>query len=290
MSPANSKLPNHLFFHEQIFHGEGAHPFVLAPIIKDRLKRYWADIELWMISHEANAERLAYNDTYGLPFEQWDTEAGYNMGYPQMQTYFTPRKGKNPFRPRINGHPRAFIIVDDRQGKLVQKQGVETPVLVEAGPEYGTYTDRVKREVLATIAEVNAKWEVAPALDDEGGFKRVRDELPQVHIPQSEAGKPVKAQRHFKKFDDAWDTMRAIAASVPTLAALTQEELVNQRLSKSFQAGNLAQTLQDEGYQAVYAWQEERAEIQKAIEKERMDARESRTGTPIQRIRDQRRK
>jgi hypothetical protein len=111
-----------------------------------------------------------------------------------------------------------------------------------------------------------------------------------VHIPQSEAGKPVKAQRHFKKFDDAWDTMRAIAASVPTLEALTQEELVNQRLSKSFQAGNLAQTLQDEGYQAIYAWQEERAEIQKAIEKERMSAREGRTGEPIHRMRDQKRR
>jgi hypothetical protein len=243
-----------------------------------------------MISHEANAERLIYNDTYGLPFEAWDTEAGYNMGYPQMQTYFTPRKGKNPFRPRINGHPRAFIIVDDRQGKLVQKQAVDAPVLAESGPEHGAMTDRVRREVLATIAEVNAKWEVAPALDDEGGFKRSRAELPQVHIPQSEQGKPVKAQRHFKKFDDAWDAMRAIAASVPTLAAPTQEELVNQRLSKNFQASNLAQTLHDEGYQAVYAWQEEKAEIQKAVEKERMSTREGRTGAPIQRIRDQRRK
>jgi len=114
--------------------------------------------------------------------------------------------------------------------------------------------------------------------------------LPQVYIPQGESGKPVKAQRHFKKFDDAWDTLRAIAASLPTLERLTQEELVNQRLSKSFQAENLALILQTEGYQAIYAWQEERAEIQKAIEKERMEARESRTGAPIQRIRDQRRK
>jgi hypothetical protein len=139
-------------------------------------------------------------------------------------------------------------------------------------------------------AAVNAKWDVQPALDDESGFKRTRDELPRVHIPQSEAGKPVKAQRHFKKFDDAWDTIRAIAASVPTLEALTHEELVNQRLSKSFQAENLAETLQTEGYQAVYAWQEERVEIQKAIEKERTSAREGRTGEPIHRMRDQRRK
>lgn len=286
MSPANSRLPNHLFFHEQIFHGEGAHPLVLAPIIKEKLKRYWADIEMWMISHEAEAWRLIYNDVYGLPFEQWDTTAGYVMGYPQMQSYFTPRKGKNPFRPQINGHPRAFIVVDDQQGKLIQKQGVETPVLAEAGPEYGAMTDRVRREILATIAQVNAKWTVAEAIDDESGFKRTRDELPQVHIPQSEAGKPVKAQRHFKRFDDAWDTMRAIAASLPTLERLTQEELVNQRLSKSFQAENLQQTLQTEGYQAVYAWQEERAEIQKAIEKERMMAREGLTGEPIHRMRD----
>jgi hypothetical protein len=78
--------------------------------------------------------------------------------------------------------------------------------------------------------------------------------------------------------------------SLPSLECLTQEELVNQRLSKGFQADNLAQTLQTEGYQAIYACQEDRAEIEKAIERERMGARESRTGTPIQRIRDQRRK
>lgn len=66
--------------------------------------------------------------------------------------------------------------------------------------------------------------------------------------------------------------------------------MVNQRLSKSFQAGNLAKTLQDEGYQAVYAWQEQRAGIEKAIEQERISAREGRTGAPIHRTRDQRRK
>ena len=33
---------------------------------------------------------------------------------------------------------------------------------------------------------------------------------------ESEAGKPVKAQRRFKDFDDIWDTMRVIAASLPT--------------------------------------------------------------------------
>jgi hypothetical protein len=117
-----------------------------------------------------------------------------------------------------------------------RKDTLDTPVLVESGPEYGATADRVRREILATVAEVNAKWDVAPALDDETAFKRVRDELPRVHIPQSEAGKPVKAQRRFKKFDDAWDTMRAIVASLPTLERLTQEELINQRLSKSFQA------------------------------------------------------
>jgi len=80
--------------------------------------------------------------------------------------------------------------------------------------------------------------------------------------------------------------MRATAAGLPTLERLTHEEMVNQRLSKNFQAENLARTLQNEGYQAICAWQEEWAEIEKAIEKEPVTAREARTWAPIQRIRD----
>lgn len=255
MSPANSRLPKHLFFYEQIFMGEGAHPLLLAPIIKEKLKKYIkdSDIESWLISHEANAERLIYNQEFGLPFEQWNTEAGYTQGYPQTQHYLTPYPGKNPFRSEIEGHPRAFIIVEDRQGKLVKGD--------------------------------DGKLKVSPPLNNEGGFKRLREELPRIHIPQSEAGKPVKAQRHFKKFDDAFDTLRAVMAQMPTMVQLTDSERVQQRLREEFRRQQLAGTMETEGYQMYYAYQEERAAIERDVEEIEGRGRKRPDGTNIQTLR-----
>ena len=287
MSPSNSKLPRHLFFYEQIFHGEGGHPLILAPIIKDAFKQYVKDddIENWLISHEANAERMIYNDTFGLPFEMWDTEAGYTQGYPQTQHYFTPYPGPHPFRPEIEGHPRAFLVVEDRQGGYsAAAEGNQSPPPQPPASAHGITKDYVSR----LMAWANSRWRPASPINDEGGFKRTREELPRIHIPQSEAGKPTKAQRHFKKFDDAFDTVRAIMAKMPTAAPLTDAERVQQRLRDSYKAEAIAQTLQDEGYQAFYAYQEERASIERDIETESMPVRSNSAGRPIQTIRDRR--
>lgn len=255
-SPANCVLPRHLFFYEQIFHGEGAHPLILAPIIKDKFKLYLkdGDIEDWLISHEANSERLIYNETFGLPFRQWNTEQGYTQGYPHTQNLFTPKPGPNPFRPMIEGHPRAFIIVEDRQGKLVQDD--------------------------------KGDWKVSPPINNEGGFKRTREELPRIHIPQSEAGKPTKAQRHFKKFDDAFDVVRAICAQVPTMVMLTEREKIEQRMREEFKAENIKQTLQEEQYTAYYAYQEEIHQIEKDVHQSGDGGRDNRGGDRIRTIRD----
>lgn len=271
MSPANSKLPKHLFFHTQIFHGEGAHPLILAPIIKEKLRTYIkeGDIEAWLISHEANAERMIYNDEFGLPFTQWDTEAGYTQGYPQTQHYFTPYPGENPFRPLIEGHPRAFIIVEDRQGMLLPN---------DDGRLVGEVEGRNNR-----------LWKVAPPLNNEGGFKRTREELPRIHIPQSEAGKPVKAQRHFKKFDDAFDVVRAIMASLPTMVALTDDEKLQQRLRSEFKTQNIGETMAQDGYAAWYTYEEERHSIAEDLENVgQKSGREGLTGKPVQTWRDRR--
>lgn len=258
MSPANSKLPRHLFFYEQIFYGEGGHPLILAPIIKEAFRLYIKDddIEEWLISHEANAERLIYSESFGLHFKAWDTEAGYTQGYPQTQHYFTPYPGKNPFRPEIEGHPRAFIIVEDRQGKLVTGD--------------------------------DGKLKVSPPLNDEGGFKRTREELPRIHIPQSEAGKPVKAQRHFKRFDDAFDVVRAIMAQVPTMQLLTDAEKVQQRLQRAFKAENANETMAAEQYTAFYAYQEERYRIEQELHEAGDAGRDNRAGKTIKTMRERR--
>lgn len=292
MSPANGLLPGHLFFHTQIFMGEGAHPMILAPVIKERLKPYIRDddIESWLISHEASSEMLTYRDTFGLPFEKWNTELGYTKGYSQSQHYFTPQPGQHPFRLEIKGHPRAFIIVDDRQGKLL-------PVVQQSNvPEFVNDTLLVpgrlnKALIQQIIRDAKLKWTVAPALDNEDGFKRIREELPRVHIPQSEEGKPALAARHFKKFDDGWDTIRAITAQLPTMLALTSEEKVQQRIRKEFKAQNLAETMrQDESYTLYYAFQEEIHEIRKDVEREFDDGRETLHGDRVRTIRDIRRR
>jgi hypothetical protein len=155
------------------------------------------------------------------------------------------------------------LIVADDQGGLVEKSPLD-----------------------AKSAQTGGIWRVAPALNNEGGMKRLREELPRIHIPQSEAGKPVKAQRHFKKFDDAFDCARAIVAQLPTLAQLTDEERINQRLGEGFRAENLLNTLVNEGYTAIYALQEQRHEIERDIEGERKGGRENQAGRVIQRHRD----
>jgi hypothetical protein len=284
MSPANSPLPRHLFFFEQIFMGEGAHPLILAPIIKDKFKLYWSDIETWEISHEANAERMIYRDTFGLPFEAWNTEQGYTQGYPQTQAFFTPYHGRHPFRPQLEGHPRAFVIVDDRQGGLVEKPQDAGVINLIPGVEF---TNLQRRESIQKIlTTTKSRYECAPPINNEGGFKRWREEAPRIHIPQSEAGKPAKAQRHFKKFDDAFDVIRAICAGVPTMVGLTEEEKLQQRLTKDYKPENLQATLQD--YTAVYAYQDQVYEITKDLKREGGSAREGRTGEPIKTMRDRR--
>jgi len=294
MSPANSRLPGHLFFHSQIFMGEGAHPLILAPLIKDAMRPYIkdGDVEAWLISHEASSEMLTYRDAFGLSFEKWDTELGYTMGYSQSQHYFTPYPGPNPFRPEVDGHPRAFIIVDDDQGQLLK---VTQPANV---PEFVTdnllVPSRMNKELVQSIiSKTKREWTVAPALNNEGGFKRTREELPRIHIPQAEEGKPVKAQRHFKKFDDAWDTVRAIMASLPSMVSLTAEEKVQQRMRDQFKAQNLGNTLGSEGEQAYslyYAYQDELAQIRKDVDGEQAPGREGWRGDQIKTIRDLRRR
>lgn len=290
MSPANSPLPRHLFFYEQVYMGEGAHPLLLAPIIKEKFQRYIkdGDIEAWMISHEANAERLIYNQEFGLPFETWNTEAGYTQGYPQSQHYLTPYPGRHPFRPDVEGHPRCFFIVEDRQGTMRAKPDVSGylpwPVMQSAGRRPDP--KEMKKWVQLLLGAAKSRFEVNPPLNDEGGFKRAREEMPRIHIPQSEAGKPTLAQRHFKRFDDFFDVFRAILAQMPGMVALTPREKAQQRLQTAFKDEQLKQTMQAEGYQAYYAYQEELHEIEKDLDREQSDGRDSLAGKTIQTFRD----
>ncbi|MBI3425034.1 MAG: hypothetical protein HY011_19025 [Acidobacteria bacterium] len=205
----------------------------------------WRSLVLSLISHEGNAERLLYERDYGIPFEPWDTVQGYTQGYPQLQAYLEPDKQlPHLFRPWLKdkegapvGCPKLFVVVADNQGGLV-------PDVVD-GQQTG--------------------WKSKPALDSDG-FARLRREFPAIHIPQSEMGKPVRARRHFKKLDDAFDCARALAAQFfPAARELSEAQRLEAKLPAHFQRENLPKTIQQHGANAYYGY---RAAVEQAQSEE----------------------
>lgn len=223
-APEDSELSGSVFLYRQNVIPENAHPGMVGPILnnlmqfdeeKDRL-------QLMVMSHEANSERLAYNLEHDLRFESWDTKLGYNQGIAQMQDYLAlDMTGEHPFRPQFNGRPRLYIIVEDSQGELINVDGV---------------------------------WTVSNAIDD-AGFKRLRQEIPLYHIPSSEAGKAAKQQRPFKAMDDAIDTVRALAAQLwPEIKELSQAQKLDKKMPDRFKGKNLKDTFIQNGSGAIHAY------------------------------------
>lgn len=238
---ADSKLPGAGFVFYELCYPLNGHPKIIYPILKEELDRdnKWAQLSMRLISHEGHSERLTY-ETYGLMFDSWDTEQGYTQGYSQLQDYLEPDKSKqHPFRPQIT----------DEKGKGLGRPMLYFIVADEAG---GVYQDDLGRWVPKPAPKAE---ESAAGLESENTVNtlaRIRSELPSIHIPQSEVGKPVKARRHFKRFDDAFDTLRALAAQfLPPIKELTTRQRVEQRLPVQMQGDNLKQYLyenQAEGY------------------------------------------
>jgi hypothetical protein len=174
----NAALAGSVFFYREWKAPTGSTPREVAEGIKYR-ERYDDEksrIRTSLMSHEAKSERDSYNREHGLWFRAWET--GYTEGIAQMQDYLQPDMSKHhPFRPFLKGCPKLFIIVADDQGRIEQSEG---------------------------------KHFVRSARDDDG-IKRLREEMPLYHYPESERGKPVKARKPFKIFDDAVDCARALA-------------------------------------------------------------------------------
>lgn len=68
----------------------------------------------WQMSHEASSERMEYNKQ-GLMFTNWPT--GKTRGIEQLKNAFalTDTDKPHPFKPTLQGTPRLFLIVDDRE-------------------------------------------------------------------------------------------------------------------------------------------------------------------------------
>ena len=237
----DTAMPGCVFFFKEIVIPEGGIPSIMAPLIREVADPWnlWENLQLSLISHEGNSERLTY-ETLGVFFDAWDTEQGYAQGYTQLQEYLTPDASLiHPFRPdyrdatgRHPGCPRMFVVVDDDQGGLV-------PDIVDGEP---------------------TGWKSRPAKDPakeddprQGGFYRLRLEFPQIHIPQSEQGKPAKARRHFKKLDDAFDCARALAAQFfPSTAEKSTKQRLRERLPEHYKGEQLQQNMQDNLNGTVY--------------------------------------
>ena len=234
----DSPLAGSVFLYRQFVVAEGAYPGMVGPAIKELMAEdnELARASLMVMSHEAASERLAYNYEHELPFTTWKTELGYTQGIAQIQDYLAPDKLQpHPFRPKLNGRPRLFIIVDEAEGSLIEA-------------ENGCV--------------------VAAAVTDKG-FKRLRDELPQYHIPESEAGKPAKMQRPFKLMDDAVDCVRALAAQYfPVIQELNRAQELDKKLPSLFRQDNIKNTIMTGGNAAIHAYTDYLSEARRELDEE----------------------
>lgn len=154
--------------------------------------------------HEGGSERLTF-DEYNLNFDPWDTDLCNGLAQARNYMSIVDMDKENPFRfwcetegKPLMGRSRWYVIVDDDQGKPYFSKDIN-------------------------------KWLVTEPKDD-AGFLRARLEIMTYHIPESEKGKPVRLQRPYAVFNDAMDTWRAGAASLPPIGDYTREEKIDNAL------------------------------------------------------------
>lgn len=250
----DSKLPGAVFFFQEIVIPENGTPLQMAPLIKQVADPWdlWAWLNLSLISHEANSERLIY-ETLGISFVAWDTDQGYTQGYSQLQVFLTPDKSLvHPFRPDVRlpngealGCPRLFVVVGDEDGGLVPDETLGWRSRPARKPKYEDIS--------------------VP----QTGFARLRLEFPNIHIPTSELGKPARARRHFKKLDDAFDCCRALAAQFfPGITEETFAQRLRKRLQERFGSESRAASLDDNPAGAVIGMLEAQDVVRRELEAE----------------------
>jgi hypothetical protein len=132
-------------------------------------------------SHEQKELRKVLLHTYGETWIAWDTD--YNVGIDTIEEWWTPVESEkpNPFRPQLHGRCKlVFVAPDD---------------------EYQMVFDRDNNQWIVTTSKTEA------------GFNRARKEIGAYHYPITELGKPVKAMRPVKEFDNVVDPIRGYAVN-----------------------------------------------------------------------------
>ena len=132
-------------------------------------------------SHEAKDLRKVLLGTYGENWVAWDTD--YQTGISTIQDWWTPIEvdDLNPFRPQLHGRCQLVFVSTNNDYQLA-------------------YNERL------------SQWFVTTS-QTEDGFAMARKEIGAYHYSISELGKPVKAMRPVKEFDNIVDTIRGYAVN-----------------------------------------------------------------------------
>jgi hypothetical protein len=192
-----------------------------------------------LLSHEASTALNTYvldmPPGFKLRFAKWKPDR--RAGIAVLQNYMEIDKSRpHPFRPRLMGRPRLYLVVADEEGEV--------------------YYDG------------DGKLQVKPAVTSEG-LVRLRAEIPAYHYPQAASG--AEAQYPEKRFDDAIDPLRALAdmffpKSAPMSDADKFEAYLPDRLKREAYAAMTPEQrhLSDQQRQTAYiAWEYEQEQKRK---------------------------
>jgi hypothetical protein len=196
-------LTDSVFVYRELVVPEYPTPLSSEPVTHKRVgmaivdaERHWNEasrMSISLMSHEASTALNTYTmdmpDGYKLRFEKWKPDR--RAGIAVLQNYMEINKERpHPFRPRLMGRPRFYLIVADDEGEL--------------------YYDP------------DGKPCVRPARTARG-LVRLRAEIPAYHYPLGTSG--LESQYPEKRFDDAIDPLRAIADRFfPRAAPMTDAE------------------------------------------------------------------
>jgi hypothetical protein len=262
-------LHDSIFFYREMVFPEYPNPITIEVSPKKvgvaivEAEREWQEyrrITMSLMSHEATAALNTYlNDMppgYKLKFAKWKPDR--LAGIAQLQNYLEiiDTHQPHPFRPRLLGRPRFYLVVDDRQGEFIPDSAGALAV------QHG----------LAPIPDRTAPGAVASGLDwtvrqpiDARGLARARAELQSYHYPQTADGQ--ERDRPVKIFDDIIDPLKALAdLFFPRSAAMTDAEKFELSLPEHLRQENLDKLPAPQA--AAYGWARQTASITQQYERQ----------------------
>jgi hypothetical protein len=222
-------------------------------------ERPWQEyrrITMSLMSHEATAVQNTYlNDMppgYKLTFSKWKPDR--LAGIAQLQNYLEiiDTHNPHPFRPRLLGRPRLYLVVADSQGEFVP----------DAAGALAAHHGAPPWEI--PPAQTTALgWTVRQPIDSRG-LARTRAELHAYHYPHAADGQ--ERDRPVKIFDDIIDALKALAdLFFPRSAAATDAEKFELSLPEHLRQENLSKLSAAD--QAAYGWARQTAFITQEYEK-----------------------